>query len=69
MTMPIPTDTCAIKLASLARHADELIDSLVSRNPNAIETDIQTIRSLLSDHEVMAYLIALDRLALLPVKR
>ena len=67
--IPQPSESCAIKLASLVRHADELIDAIHSGDDHGADFDIASIRSLLSDHEVMAYMISLDRLALLPVKR
>lgn len=55
--------TTLIKLGSIARHAEELID------PGGHPLDAEAIRGLLADPEIIAVLDALDRLALLPVKR
>lgn len=69
MTTPIPTESCSVKLASLARHADELVGSIYHLDYRAIEADAAAVRSLLADNEVMAYIIQMDRLNLLPVRR
>jgi len=58
-----PTISVAVKLASIAVHADELISS------NGHSVDVQAIRSLLADEELRAYLEILRPLALLPVMR
>jgi hypothetical protein len=62
-----PSHGAAIKLASIAVHADEMIDGLHAGTVQ-MEDEI-AIRSLLSDHEVMAYMLKLGKLGLLPVKR
>lgn len=60
---PLPSFPVAIKLASIAVHADEVT------SPGAHELDVATIKSLLSDPEVTEYLETLRGMALLPVKR
>lgn len=59
-----PSGTAAIKLASIAVHADELLSE-----GGSIEFDGGAIRTLLADPEVVAYLDLLRPLALLPEKR
>jgi hypothetical protein len=56
-------DSLRIKLASIAVHADELCSL------NGKSEDAQAIRSLLQDPEVSAYMTALGKMALLPLKR
>lgn len=56
-------DSLRIKLVSIAVHADELTSE------NGRMEDAQAIRSLLQDPEVAAYIKALSKLALAPVKR
>ena len=58
-----PSVSVAIKLASIAVHADE------ATSPGAHALDVEAIRGLLADPEVVAYLDLLRPLALLPVKR
>lgn len=52
-----------IKLGSIARHADEML------GPNGHPFDAETIRSLLTDPDVVEVMAALDRSSLLPSKR
>jgi len=56
------TDTLAIKLMSLAVHAEEYIET-------GHYFDAEAIRSLLTDPEVKAKRTEMDAMALLPVKR
>lgn len=63
MPLPVPSATVGIKLACLAVHADEAC------SPGGNSFDVETMRSLLADHEVAAYMADLNELALLPVKR
>lgn len=58
-----PSFSVAVKLASVAVHAEELI------SPTGAELDAAAIRGLLADPDVAAYLDTLSSLALLPVKR
>lgn len=53
----------AVKLGSIARHADELL------SPGGHEADANAIRSLLTDPEVAEWMAHADSMALLPVKR
>lgn len=59
-----PSVSVGIKLASLAVHADELLEGGAGG-----EFDAQAIKSLLVDPEVQAFLETLRPLALLPEKR
>lgn len=52
-----------IKLGSIARHAEELIGA------DGHAFDAEAIRSLLQDPDVVEAMAALDRNALLPVRR
>lgn len=61
--LPEPSVNVAIKLASIAVHAEEMI------GPGGHHFDLSTIQALLQDAEVVAYLAELDALALLPKKR
>ena len=58
-----PNLQTAVKLASIAVHAGELV------SPSGHHFDVSTIKSLLADPEVVAYLNTLRPLALLPVVR
>lgn len=58
-----PSASVGIKLASLAVHANEMLSS------GGHAFDAETIRSLLRDPEIVAYLDVLRPLALLPVER
>lgn len=59
----VPSVGVAIKLASIAVHAEELL------SPGGHPFDAEIVRSLLSDGELRAYLDVLAARALLPVKR
>lgn len=63
-----PSVSVGIKLASLAVHADEMIETGITAPGNAL-FDLQALQSLLVDPEVQAYLETLRPLALLPEKR
>lgn len=58
-----PSMPLLVKLGSIAVHADEAL----SDKGHAFDTD--TIKSLLSDPEVSAWLTEMDKAALLPKKR
>lgn len=58
-----------IKLASIAVHAEELIESYKLGDGNAVTFDIQAIEGLLSDPGIVACLDELRADALLPLKR
>lgn len=58
-----PTLSVLVKLGSIARHADEL------SGPGGHPADQGAIDSLLRDPEVVEWMAAADKLALLPVKR
>jgi hypothetical protein len=63
-----PSVTLLVKLGSIAIHADELTDD----TPNAArghKEDAATIKSLLSDPEVFAWMHKMRNMAFLPVKR
>lgn len=60
--IPIPDQMTAIKLASLAVHADEMT------SPTGAPVDATAIRSIVEDDDVKAFLNAMPD-ALLPVKR
>ena len=53
----------AVKLGSIAVHAEELI------SPHAHQYDVAALRSLLEDAEVKQWLEAMGKMAFLPVKR
>ena len=61
--MSIPITSLVVKLASLARHAEELLEG------SGHSLDVEAIRGLVSDPEVQEAFSYLDGLALLPVKR
>lgn len=63
MALELPNMGVAIKLASIAVHADELT------SPDGHPFDAEAIRVLLADPELVAYLDTLRPLALLPEKR
>jgi len=58
-----PPASLIIKLGSIAVHAEELIE------PRGHPLDMEAIRGLLVDPEVVAWREAMDALALIPVKR
>lgn len=60
--IPLPPQKTAVKLASLAVHADEFLET-------GHLADSAAIRSLLEDPDVKVYLDELSVMALLPVKR
>ena len=63
--------TLEVKLASIAVHAEELIEELRSGRTdwNAVQFDGDSILGLLQDGEVQASLLELGQAALLPKKR
>lgn len=63
MTLPQPNLGLLAKLGSIAVHADEFM------SPKGHPFDRDALRSLLSDQEVKNFLSALNKMALLPVKR
>jgi hypothetical protein len=58
-----PSVSLLAKLGSIAQHVDE------ATSPKGHEFDIAAARALLADPEVSAWLDAMHKLALLPVKR
>ena len=64
-----PSFAVAVKLASVAVHADELLDSIAVHDGVAMDADQAAIRTLLGDLELQAYLRKLGKFALIPVKR
>ena len=77
MSAPYPLE---IKLASIAVHAEELLEELAQAwttvgeggrviDWNAVQFDATAIEGLLSDEEVKALLLVLGQAGLLPVKR
>jgi hypothetical protein len=63
-----PSGTLLVKLGSIAVHADELTD----KTPNALRGhahDAATIKSLMSDPEIVQWMSEMQKLAFLPVKR
>jgi hypothetical protein len=63
-----PSAALLVKLGSIAVHADELTDN----TPNAIRGhghDAATIKSLMSDPEIVEWMKAMRARAFLPVKR
>lgn len=63
MKSALPDFSVAVKLASIAVHADE------ATSPGAHALDVAAIKTLLADQEVMEYMETLRGMALLPVKR
>ena len=63
--------TLEVKLASIAVHAEELLEELQGGRTdwNAVQFDAGAIRGLLQDGEVEALLLDLGQAALLPAKR
>lgn len=61
---PLKPDVATLtKLGSIARHAQELA------SPTGHAFDLEALRALLEDPDVVAWLEAADELALLPVAR
>lgn len=58
-----PSAELLVKLGSLIVHADEAM------TPGGHSFDVEAFRGLLQDPEVVAWLEAMQALALLPVKR
>lgn len=58
-----PSAALLCKLGSIIVHADE------GTEDGAHFFDLHTVRTLLADPEVKAWLAAMDRMAMLPVKR
>lgn len=58
-----PPTATLIKLGSIARHAEEAISD------DGHPFDMVAVRSLLLDPDVRDWMVAADKLALLPVKR
>lgn len=58
-----PPASLLVKLGSIARHAEELL------SPSGNDFDANTIRALLADPDVKAWMEAADEMALLPVMR
>jgi hypothetical protein len=64
MTDPMkPSAALLAKLGSIARHCDEAL------SVTGHEFDVGAIRSLLCDPEVVQWLDAMDKLAMIPRKR
>lgn len=63
-----PSATLLIKLGSIAVHSEEHLENF-RVNPPAALFDEDTIKSLLSDPEVVEWRAAMDSMAFLPVKR
>lgn len=59
-----PSVTLLVKLGSMARHAEEMLDP-----DKGHEFDLSTFRTLMKDPEIIDWFEAMDKLALLPVKR
>ncbi len=57
------TQTLAVKLGSIAVHADEMLSE------NRHRFDVAALRTLLDDKEVKEWLAAMDAKAFLPKKR
>jgi hypothetical protein len=58
-----PEKTLLIKLGSIAIHSEEILSK------NVHPFDIETLKALLNDEEVKAWLSEMNNLALLPRKR
>ena len=58
-----PPVTTLVKLGSIVVHFDE------ATMPGGHQFDMHTARTLLEDHEVKAWLEAMNKMAMLPVKR
>lgn len=58
-----PPASVVVKLGSIAVHAEELIE------PRGHPLDMDALRGLLADREIVAWRADMDKLALLPVKR
>jgi hypothetical protein len=58
-----PSVTTLVKLGSIIVHFDE------ATMPGGHEFDMHTARTLLEDYEVKAWISAMNKLAMLPVKR
>lgn len=64
MSSPLnPPASVLVKLGSIMVHAEELIE------PGAHPFDLEALKTLLGDPEVLEWRKAADELALLPVKR
>jgi hypothetical protein len=62
-------DSILIKFASIAVHAEELIEGLDEGDTQGVGFDVAAIQGLLADPEVRRTRDELEELALLPVKR
>ncbi len=58
-----PSKTLLIKLGSIATHTDELLSD------KGHHFDVEVLKALLNDIEVVEWLSEMDKLALLPKKR
>ena len=58
-----PSASLLVKLGSIAVHTEELL------GPGGHHFDVETLKVLLNDQEVVEWEIAMHEMALLPVKR
>ena len=58
-----PSVTTLVKIGSALVHFDEATE------PGAHDYDLHTARQLLADHEVKAWIDAMNKMAMLPLKR
>lgn len=58
-----PSITLLVKLGSIAVHAEEIL------SPKGHEVDRVALQTLFDDAEVIAWRKAMDKMAMLPVKR
>ena len=77
-SIPRPSDAVLIRLAGIAAHADELLaaDQQTRKAPVGLTTikndrrrTMEAILVMLADADVREYIVELEKLGLLPVKR
>lgn len=69
--IPQPSDSALDKLGALIVHADQLVDEIyfsssAPSHPDLLNRAIRRVRDDLSNNEVMAFKLALDRAGRLP---
>lgn len=69
MDVPALSNGAIVKLAAITVHTSNLIDDVFMGDQTAQLKSMKILRDLISDHEIMALRLHLDRQGLLPEKR
>lgn len=67
--IPMLSKAAVVKLAAITVHVDSLIADIYMGDQTAQLNGMRVLRELISDHEIMALRLALDRQNLLPPRR